>query len=357
MKFHTILIAVIALLPFSCKKVTRETISPAKTKESTTPISSSVTICSGNIWQYDGPFYGDHKALNILDVVDARPIIYNNKAYVFDADKDLIRIFDGTDWSHKQSQIPFDNPVGMGFTLGNMGYLVPAFKNDVWQYNFSNNTWSKKADFPGPVREGESSGVFTIGNKGYIAGGAEGGSSFGNFFSDTWEYDQAQNKWTKKAAFSFFGQTDVVGFNIGNKGYLVNGHLSWGNIDIYSNNLQEYDPVTNSWTLKADFPGASRAGSAVFVIDGSAYVGGGNGDPSAGELRRYTDYYKYTVRTNSWEKIPNIPLSGEDCISYYGFSINSKGYFVYRYYDVINNPGKYMYRYLPLHCGTLPVSN
>jgi len=56
MKFHTILIAVIALLPFSCKKVTRETISPAKTKESTTPISSSVTICSGNIWQYDGPF-------------------------------------------------------------------------------------------------------------------------------------------------------------------------------------------------------------------------------------------------------------------------------------------------------------
>jgi hypothetical protein len=357
MRLHTILIAAIALLPLSCKKETRETTSPATAKETTTSITTPPTICSGNIWQFDGRFYGDHKELDILRVVDARPIVYNNKAYVFDPDKDEMRIYDGTDWSHKQSQIPFDNPVGMGFTLGNKGYLLPAYSNDVWQYNFSNNTWSKKADFPGPVREGESSGVFTIGNKGYIAGGAEGGSSFGNYFNDTWEYDQASNTWTKKAAFSLFGQTDVSGFSIGNKGYLVNGRVSFFNFDIYSNNLQEYDPVTNSWTLKADFPGASRAGSAAFVIDGVAYVGGGSGDPSTGEIRRYTDYYKYTPGTNSWEKISNIPLSGAECITYFGFSINSKGYFVYRYYDVINYPGKYMYRYLPLICSTLPGSN
>ena len=335
------LIAAIALLPVACKKETMEI------KKTKAPATAQKSNCSGNIWNFDNFFDGHKKNLPGLATVYTMPIVYNNKIYVFDPDKDEIRFYDGTSWNSIQSEIPFDNPVNIGFTLGNKGYLMPVYGSadgEVWEYNFAANTWTKKADFPGPFRNGWSASIFTIGDKGYIAGG----TLYGNYFNDTWEYNQSANTWTKKANFSFIGIAGAAGFSIGNKGYIVNGFFHWPNIGtIYSKILKEYDPVTNVWSFKASFPGEARGGSKVFVIAGAAYVGGGSSNGKS-----YNDYYKYTPGTNSWVKIADAPVSS---IPYFGFSINSKGYIVFHADSNRRLPDEqYIYKYTPLTCISPP---
>ena len=63
---------------------------------------------------------------------------------------------------------------------------------------------------------------------------------------------------------------------IGSKAYVYTGGAA--------HNFFAYDPVANTWTALADFPGAARSNSSAFATDSFAYVGIGGG------LR---DFYKY----------------------------------------------------------------
>jgi len=105
---------------------------------------------------------------------------------------------------------------------------------------------TRKADFGGTARYYATG--FSIGAKGYIGTGAEGGG--GPYTKDFWEYDPTTNTWTRKADFGGTARYGAVGFSIGTKGYLgtgadVNNPVKkdfWG-----------YDPTTNTWTQEVDF--------------------------------------------------------------------------------------------------------
>src|SRR6185295_2963509 len=69
------------------------------------------------------------------------------------------------------------------------------------------------------------------------------------------------------------------------KGGVINGKAY-----VTSNNdTWEYDPVADTWTQKANFPGAARFGPCSFVVNSILYSGTGNVSP--GTLLK--DWWKY----------------------------------------------------------------
>jgi N-acetylneuraminic acid mutarotase len=225
-------------------------------------------------------------------------------------------------WTQKADFIG-SRTMAAGFSIGTKGYIgtgrerygcgmkLPCEKdyNDFWEYNPTNNTWTKKADFGGDVRilaEG-----FSIGDKGYIGMGGRV-----DYKKDFWEYNPTTNIWTRKADFPGLARWAAVGFSIGNKGYVGLGQNGTTNfVDLW-----EYDPLTDSWTKKTDFPGVARSGVVYFSIGNRGYVGLGL------SIELISDFWEYNPENNSWKRIADFPGSYRQVAT--GFSIGTKGYVV-----------------------------
>ena len=213
--------------------------------------------------------------------------------------------------------------MAVGFSIGNKGFIGSGSEiyscgmpvqcekdyNDFWEYNPTNNTWTKKADFGGIARI-QAVG-FSIGDKGYIGTGGRVG-----YEKDFWEYNPTNDTWTRKADFPGLARWAAVGFSIGNKGYVglgLNGTTNF--IDFW-----EYDPSTDSWTKKADFLGVARSGVAYFSIGNKGYVGLGLSNDAL------NDFWEYDPASDSWKQIADFPGSSRQVAT--GFSIGNKGYVV-----------------------------
>src|SRR5207245_4964031 len=99
----------------------------------------------------------------------------------------------------------------------------------------STDAWTQKADFGGLPRQHAAG--FSIGTKGYIGTGDTHIDDTGDT-KDFWEYDPVTDTWTRKANFGT-ARGSAVGFSIGSKGYIGTG--SENNITLY-NDFWEYDP-------------------------------------------------------------------------------------------------------------------
>jgi len=134
----------------------------------------------------------------------------------------------------------------------------------------------------------------------------------------------AQGSWTQRANYPLIPRYHANGFSIGNKGY-----VAFGAGDYVPNTLSlvEYDPSTDIWTQKPDFPGGSRIKTQVFVINDIAYfVSGAFWNLFAGGgYIGYNDVWKYDPATNSYTQLSNFP--GTPRHGGFAFSYESKGYF------------------------------
>ncbi len=196
--------------------------------------------------------------------------------------------------------------VGTGYD-GNTNY------SDFYEYDPSTNQWTQKASINTARR---LASAFTINGKGYISCGL----SASGHLNDLLEYDPTTNNWTAKASLPDDERYGAAGFAIGNKGYVCCGNEGTAG-GPYSNDLWEYNPTTNSWTAKSNFPGNARYGmtNARFVIGTKAYTGCGVTQSS-----HFTDMYSYDQQTNQWTQIANFPGSGS---SYpMGFAICDAGF-------------------------------
>src|SRR3989338_9885448 len=166
---------------------------------------------------------------------------------------------------------------------------------DFWEYNPSTNIWTQKANFIGMANSGIP--TFSIGTKGYFGPGQDYGS-LNIDTQDFWEYNSATNVWTQKADFGGGLREFAVGFSIGNKGYIGTGsHIQTGNNwATYYQDFWEYDPSTNIWTQKADFPGVGRAVAVGFSIGNKGYIGTGLDQT----LNKRKDFWEYNPSTNIW---------------------------------------------------------
>lgn len=132
--------------------------------------------------------------------------------------------------------------------------------------------WTQKLDFPGTARIGAV--AFVINGKAYIGTGND--LSGTGFKQDFYEYDPTSNTWAAKANFpqdlnSGAGITSGAAFAIGNFGYVGLGNTGLNNTQAF----YRYDPATNSWQTKATFPGSGRTGAIGFANNGKGYFGFG----------------------------------------------------------------------------------
>ena len=93
--------------------------------------------------------------------------------------------------------------------------------------------------------------------------------------------------WTKKADFAGGERYGAVGFSIDNRGYMGTG-LTDPSTNTYLNDFWEYNPVSNTWSQKADFPGEGRQAAVGFSIGNKGYIGTGSGSPYLQDFWEFT---------------------------------------------------------------------
>jgi N-acetylneuraminic acid mutarotase len=222
-------------------------------------------------------------------------------------------------WTQKAS-LPVVGPREPAFfTIGNLGYSATGFygsgassavSKNLYVFDPTANTWTKKTDFGGTARR-DAVG-FSIGTKGYVATGADGAGQTG----DLWEYNPTADTWTQKSNFLGTTRNAATSFAIGTKGYITTGRSGTTTF----NDLWEYDPSASAggtWTQKANYPGVTRSEAVSFVLGTKGYVGSGH---TAGP----PDFWEFDQALNSWSAITTLP--GGERAEAVGFAIGNKGY-------------------------------
>lgn len=224
-------------------------------------------------------------------------------------------------WTKKADFSGLKRERAVAFTVGNKGYVgtgvdtAEMVLNDFWEYEPLSDTWTQVADLPGVPRRNAS--AFTIGSKGYVGVGMNAvDANFGSPLSDFWEYDPSTNTWTQRANYPSTSIYFATGFSLGNKGYICCGKRgpNW-----YTDEMWEYDPQSDSWTSKPPFPGGVRYQLSSFVVNSSAYVGLGTDQ----DLYR-NDIWEYKPAQDLWTEKADLP--GSERSASHGFGIGNYGF-------------------------------
>lgn len=128
------------------------------------------------------------------------------------------------------------------------------------------------------------------------------------------------NKWMQKTSLPTADRSFAVGFSYNNQGYFGLGGAS---LIIGYNDFWKYDPVYDSWTQQSNFPGTARVLCSSFELNGKFYVGLGqtaNTNPTA-----LKDFYEFNPVTNSWVRKADFPVSLSNIK---GFSCGNFGYII-----------------------------
>lgn len=236
--------------------------------------------------------------------------------------KDFTIITNGkwTRRAEKQQTTSFlGRAAGTGFSIGNKGYLfggaIPdKTEKDFWEYNPSSNNWVEK---PNPGLYLEFGISMVINNKAYVGIGSYRVAGVRYLTNEFWEYDPNNNIWTKKTDFPGTPRHAGIGLGVGNKGYAGLGYTTGGTA---TNDWWEYEPALDKWTRKADNPVGTTnllVSSAGFVINNKLYLG-------TGQIGFNKSWWEYNPANDIWTKktdYPGSPLSGPS-----GFAIGNKGY-------------------------------
>jgi N-acetylneuraminic acid mutarotase len=224
----------------------------------------------------------------------------------------------------RKSDFPYAiNKYPVCFSINNNGYVIYSNGNnhysgtstitELWEYNSIEDKWTRKADFPGLNR---NSGVaFNIRNKGYFGTGAYfDESQYTHYIKDFWEYDPTTDKWTRKSDFPGADRTRSFGFSIGSNGYVGAGSTGAGQKSVY-----RYSPLTDTWAYIGEYPGNGYNYINGVTLNNKRYIGlGGNNSGDA-----YSDFWEFNATDNSWKKMRSCNLKMEP---YMAVSINNKGY-------------------------------
>lgn len=99
-----------------------------------------------------------------------------------------------------------------------------------------------------------------------------------------------------------FQRHHTVSFSINNMGYSIAGSNPLG----HSKNVQEYNPVNDSWTDLGDYPGPARAQGIGQTWNGKGYFGFGS-EPSGAKL---SDLWEFDPISNTFTQLPSCPGVG-----------------------------------------------
>jgi len=123
--------------------------------------------------------------------------------------------------------------------------------------------------------------------------------------------------WTKLLNYPGAGRRSGIMIACGSKIYMGLGQYNL----TYRSDWYEYDPATNTYTAKTDFPNAV-INPYGFTIGTKVYVGGG-ADTYPDALVGRQDFYEYDTLTDTWTEKTNF---GVATVAANGLAANNKGY-------------------------------
>jgi len=175
------------------------------------------------------------------------------------------------------------------------GVLDPKALNSVEAYDPISNSWTTMAPMlQGRIRP-RAAAVTATNGKIYVFGG-----EIGNQRVDMVdEYDPSTNTWTVKLDMPFpLPARSLFAAAAGQNGkiYVFGGSTNSATL----NRVDEYDPVNDSWTQKANMPTPRSSLAATTGQDGLIYVTGGN---------NFNVLEVYNPNTNTWTTKTPMPIS------------------------------------------------
>jgi N-acetylneuraminic acid mutarotase len=197
--------------------------------------------------------------------------------------------------------------VGIGFTRGQ---TVDSLTSQFYEYDPVADTWTRKADFPGPKRK-NAFGV-SAGGKGYVGLGY--GSDNTNLY-DVWQYDPSADAWTQKSNFPASGAYPnyVVAFSPDDQlAYIEGAGNNGAAIDVATKLFWRYNPATDSWTQMHNMPGGEMLFPSAMVVNGNGYILGGG-----------QESWMYNAASDTWTQ---AAFYG-DRIAGAAFGVNGRGYY------------------------------
>ncbi|HEX5003331.1 MAG TPA: T9SS type A sorting domain-containing protein [Bacteroidia bacterium] len=287
---------------------------------------------------------------------------------------------------------------GTGFHIDHFT-LQQVYDKDIWAFDPFTQAWTQKADFIGTGVYGAY--AFSANGNGFIGGGQSAagvGVDFGKYdpVSNSWQNLSGQSHPSRIYASVFtinavpyvvggttglfpsnamsvfnpatgaFSNAPPIGgtsypnpgevirygastFSVNGKGYVGCGvgYDAVGNL-VMKNDLWEYDPSTQQWTQKLNFPGTARSFAAGFAADGNGYIGmGTNTVPPGGNY--YSDFWKYDAQLNTWTADAAIPYPG------YSACPAEAGGVSYVIGGTVTAPGVSLYMFIPPCALSTPV--
>jgi len=171
--------------------------------------------------------------------------------------------------------------------MGDNGYvgLGEHDKHSLYRYNPATNAWIEVTGPPTSVNF-QDSGSFTIGHKSYFMNLNSG---------QIYMYDCDLDTWTPKNYVPYTVYYSYAGFSINGKGYMK----------VY-NQLWEYEPSTDSWTVNSTFPGLAKLSSMCFVQNDKAYIVCGY-NSTYGDL--VPEVWQFNPVGNTWTQYADFPGS------------------------------------------------
>ena len=176
--------------------------------------------------------------------------------------------------------------IGLGYS-GDGIYNENSYLRDFWQYDAAENQWTRLADFP-DSRSNEATAFFSDGYI-YVGLGFRGG--FTNLF---YRYDPSSDSWTDSEDAVTYERrcTGAVGATAGGRTFVGTGFRKGSHKDWY-----EYLPADAKWSKRTSLPGKGRHNAAVAATDNMIYLFGGwhYGDSLTGGFY-FDDMLRYDVQ-------------------------------------------------------------
>jgi N-acetylneuraminic acid mutarotase len=159
-----------------------------------------------------------------------------------------------------------------GFTINEKYYIGPENgTNKVFAYDFSSDSWSEVAPFPGQDRRAQV--AFAANGKGYIGLGM---FVFGGVLGDFYSYDPITDAWTQKASLSPVSDQSCA-TSINNEGYVFN-------VGQNGQSVYKYNETLDQWDFLSTHPGDRIANSTFIGLNGAAYLVFGERTVSGGNI-------------------------------------------------------------------------
>jgi N-acetylneuraminic acid mutarotase len=185
------------------------------------------------------------------------------------------------------------------YCAGGYSFSFPGLVPQLIRYDPGTNSWTGLA--PIPVPSSMASAVYyPPTNKIYVFGGSDPDAQTVNNLNQI--YDIASNTWSTGTPLPDLRSFMASGYNTTNgKIYLVGGYNT-AFVDSGQPDTWEYDPVTDSYTNKTDFPELA-GGYASGIINGHLYVAGGR-DVNNVSLSAVWDY---DIAADTWTQKNDMP--------------------------------------------------